>query len=408
RATEERSREESVRQLLEQVQTVRNWTANRLQAQVVAGEFNTSADDQGFAGEKTLPRLKQSGFESAFDGLEPAKRVTLPGNANRPDATTDYLFTRDVGGVLNPMIYEASLTEHWVLTSDLDLDVEKPQPIPAAPVIAETPPVKTVPKENIPANQTNEATAAKSVPIVSASFESDTGRDGALRRPRIPHAGQRDVPTQQLQVNWRLIGTCAGAVIVLFLSGLLLGIRLRRKKPKALLPTPRTSPRLAPISGPERIVVVPTTTNQAPFVRIEVEGVTQTQTQSQSQTWQSQPDTAQPHVEQIPGPLREGLIRQLSHWLKSKFVQRMISDRAELMKTQQTAALKVLAMDERLSKVERQIQERNREYEQRIDVLLKELEVAREENRELIRAKIAVLRAEMEKNARSAPAKPKD
>jgi len=50
-----------------------------------------------------------------------------------------------------------------------------------------------------------------------------------------------------------------------------------------------------------------------------------------------------------------------------------------------------------LAKVERELKDRYRVYERRIDELLKELAVARGENRELIRARIELLKAEMEK-----------
>jgi hypothetical protein len=54
-------------------------------------------------------------------------------------------------------------------------------------------------------------------------------------------------------------------------------------------------------------------------------------------------------------------------------------------------------VDQRLAKIEHQIQQINGEYEQRIDDLLRELIAAKEENRELIRAKIALVKVEMEK-----------
>lgn len=89
----------------------------------------------------------------------------------------------------------------------------------------------------------------------------------------------------------------------------------------------------------------------------------------------------------------EGLIQ----WLKQAFVQRLVSDRARLIATQQAAELTVLAVDQRLTKIEKQIQRQHLEYERRIDELVKELEAAQEENRELIRAKIALVKAEMER-----------
>lgn len=95
--------------------------------------------------------------------------------------------------------------------------------------------------------------------------------------------------------------------------------------------------------------------------------------------------------------MREGLIPHLSRWLKNKLTQRLVSDRAHLMEAQEEATYKALSVDERLTKVEWQVRERLRIYEERIEQLMKELAVAKDENRELIRAKIAEVRAEMER-----------
>jgi hypothetical protein len=100
----------------------------------------------------------------------------------------------------------------------------------------------------------------------------------------------------------------------------------------------------------------------------------------------------------MPEAVRAGVIANISHWLKQHMVQRLISDRAQLLETQQAATLKVLAVDERLAKIEHQIDQRNQDYERRIDELLKALITAEAENRELIRAQITFLRGEMEKS----------
>jgi hypothetical protein len=55
-------------------------------------------------------------------------------------------------------------------------------------------------------------------------------------------------------------------------------------------------------------------------------------------------------------------------------------------------------VDERLSNLENQIQKRRTEYERRIDELLKELSTTRAENRELIQARIALLKDQMEQD----------
>jgi hypothetical protein len=99
----------------------------------------------------------------------------------------------------------------------------------------------------------------------------------------------------------------------------------------------------------------------------------------------------------MPETVREGVIAHLTQWLKQHAVRRLLSDRADLLAAQQAAALKVLAVDERLAKIEHQIQERNQDYERRIDELLKALITAEAENREMIRAQITFLKTEMEK-----------
>jgi hypothetical protein len=95
--------------------------------------------------------------------------------------------------------------------------------------------------------------------------------------------------------------------------------------------------------------------------------------------------------------VRAGVIANISRWLKEKAVLRLVSDRARLLAAQQAAELTVLAVDQRLARIERQMQQINQDYERRIDDLLKELIAAKEENRELIHAKIALVKAEMEK-----------
>jgi len=91
-----------------------------------------------------------------------------------------------------------------------------------------------------------------------------------------------------------------------------------------------------------------------------------------------------------------GLVSTLSQWLKQKLVRRLIADRANLVATQQASTLKVMKVDERLARIEAQLRDQNRAYERRIELLTAELSAAKEENRELIRAQIMKVKAEME------------
>jgi hypothetical protein len=176
---------------------------------------------------------------------------------------------------------------------------------------------------------------------------------------------------------------------LLWLTGFLAGclalvLRVRKNARRSAL-------RPAAALLPDSITAAPPP-ESPPYVRVEMEGSTQTQ----SQTWLPRPSAGR-QTARMPDAVRAGVIANLSQWLKQNVVQRLVSDRAELLATQQAAALKVLAVDERLAKIEHQIQQRNQDYERRIDELLKALITAEAENREMIRAQIAFLKAEMEK-----------
>jgi hypothetical protein len=113
--------------------------------------------------------------------------------------------------------------------------------------------------------------------------------------------------------------------------------------------------------------------------------------------WRQRAEEAERRADRARAVVRHGLMAHLSEWLKGKIVQRLALDRAQLLEVQEKAAAKMQVVDQRLAKIESQISERNRVYEKRIEELEQELIEAREENRELIRAKIAQVKAEMEK-----------
>jgi hypothetical protein len=114
-----------------------------------------------------------------------------------------------------------------------------------------------------------------------------------------------------------------------------------------------------------------------------------------SETWRHRALIAEQQVAAAQESLRAGLGPQLARWLKQKFVRKMVADRAAMIDAQNAAALQALAVDQRLARIEKQIQDQNAAYEQRIADLTTELNAARTENRELIRARIAQVKAEM-------------
>ncbi|EEF59005.1 endonuclease/exonuclease/phosphatase family protein [Pedosphaera parvula] len=306
----------SAKQLLGQIDSFRNWTANRAEAMVIAGNFVDSPKPAHTNG----PRILE---EAGLVG----RAAEIAQNAGRKPAG-DYLFLKNAGFANERQISSDVLSSRQLITYDLELD-------PAKIMVAET-----VRPEPLPAKVETTETQQAETPVVLAE----------------------PVPKAVGQIDFRWLW--GGAAIVLFLVVIIiwnLAMLSRRKANSNVVP------------------MIPEGANDL-------------------QTWQQRALLAERRADEANAVMREGLLPHLSHWLKEKLVRKLLSQRAELMETQQAAALRALAIDERLAKIESQIQQRNEIYEQRIDELTEELKVAKEENRELIRAKIALVRAEMEKD----------
>ena len=129
-----------------------------------------------------------------------------------------------------------------------------------------------------------------------------------------------------------------------------------------------------------------------PLIHMEAAGSTHTQ----SELWQRRALAAEHRAAQAHEALRAGALGHLRHWLKTHLLQRLVSDRSRLLETQHAAALKAMAVDERLQKIESQLQQQNQAYLDRIEKLTSQLIAAKEENRELILAQITQVKAEME------------
>jgi endonuclease/exonuclease/phosphatase (EEP) superfamily protein YafD len=70
---------------------------------IVGGDFNTSLDDNRFAGETTLRGLIDSGFAWIWQNIPLSTRATLPPGKDFPPACFDHIFYRG-----------ASLRRAWV------------------------------------------------------------------------------------------------------------------------------------------------------------------------------------------------------------------------------------------------------------------------------------------------------
>ncbi len=86
----------------------------------------------------------------------------------------------------------------------------------------------------------------------------------------------------------------------------------------------------------------------------------------------------------------------LARVIKEALVQELVAQRSELIQAQRTAALEIATLVQRLDELQTPLHERLRAYETRIQELEKELTVRNEENRELLKLKIEMIRQQIE------------
>ena len=112
--------------------------------------------------------------------------------------------------------------------------------------------------------------------------------------------------------------------------------------------------------------------------------------------WRQRALEAERRAEQAQAAVRAGLEPHLVQALKDTVVQELAAQRRELLKAQEEAALEIAAIVHRLDAVQAPMQERLRAYEARIQELEKDLSALNEENRELLKLKIDMIRRQLE------------
>lgn len=112
--------------------------------------------------------------------------------------------------------------------------------------------------------------------------------------------------------------------------------------------------------------------------------------------WRQRALEAERRAEQAQAAARAGLEPHLVQALKETVVQELAAQRRELLRAQEEAAVEIAGMIHRFDSVQAPLQERLRSYETRIQELEKELSVLNEENRELLKLKIEMIRRQLE------------
>jgi DNA repair exonuclease SbcCD ATPase subunit len=112
--------------------------------------------------------------------------------------------------------------------------------------------------------------------------------------------------------------------------------------------------------------------------------------------WRQRALEAERRAEQAQADARAGLAPHLAQVLKEALVQELAIQRKELLQAQQIAADEIAQLTHHLDEVRAPVQERLRSYETRIQELEKELAARTEENRELLKLKIEMMRRQIE------------
>jgi hypothetical protein len=112
--------------------------------------------------------------------------------------------------------------------------------------------------------------------------------------------------------------------------------------------------------------------------------------------WRQRALMAEQRAEQAQAAVGASLAPHLAQALKEALVQELAIQRRELLQAQQIAAAEIAQLTHCLDELRAPIQERLRSYEMRIQELEKELAARNEENRELLKLKIEMLRRQLE------------
>jgi hypothetical protein len=385
----------NIEQLLAQVGSVSSWVNNQVQGFVVGGTFGLPADQEMALHDTPLQLLQGAGFGDAFQDTPAADRATAHGRSGQPPPVADYIFTQPANWTANPRVSRAWVSRRFPVTCDVNLDA--PPAVAAKPASTEPAAATASPPSSTLSSQANPqlkpvATTPAPPPTQSPEPQPQPAAD-AETAPALP---------QPSTLNPQLLLLVATGLVLLALAAIVWMLAARRR----FGPPPSPALLTAGEAAPSGYTVVMGTTSAtesalpgprpapapAPLIHIEATGDTHTQTEALRQRALA----AEERAERATALVRNGLVPHLRHWLKHTLVRKLITDRAQLLETQRTAARKAMAVEARLARIEQQVQQQNYAYQARIEELTRELLTAKEENRELIRERIAQIKAEME------------
>jgi hypothetical protein len=357
--------------LLGQMDSVKRWETNQVQTFVVASSAGSQIKRPGRIVRASGAAFERAGLVDATEAMPPDERSTLKAATGAASETGDCLFAGPAGFPAAAQILTVPNFAHCPLTCEIDLD---PQ---------------------------------------SVSLSLDV---------RAEMHRQRDARVRATLA--KMGGIAAGVLILSITAGYWLRRRSMRKRVAARasrpsLPSPSSSKpavgALRPIifvdsaSKPRQEASAAVVQPEKPVLRIQTASQRASELSASSESKADKSIANQVASSVAPQrsftplnlptadpAIRRGVVQELANWLKHKFVRKLMSDREQMLQAHELATRMASTLDNRLARIEAQIRQQNEAYLRRIDELNRELSAAREENRELIRERIAQVKAEME------------
>jgi endonuclease/exonuclease/phosphatase family metal-dependent hydrolase len=327
-------RELAASQLVRHAGAIEARMTNQPATVIIGGSLNTSQDEPQFVSENTLRLLEEAGFKNAFAGATLKNRVTRRGGEKYPDATFDYVFARSATFAGVPTITPSDLSGRLPVTCDLVFDAPASAPV--------------APSAGRPTAQWQFGAlviGALSLAFVGWWF---TGRKRFYSPARAADSGAED----------------------------LLGLADETG-------TPATEPAFAddnePFASPLAATNSPTGLAHSKIQSLEQRALAAEQRAARAQA-----------------VVRNGLVPYLARLMKDKLFRGVISQRAHLLKVQHAGAAQVAELEQRLVKIQSQFQSRLVAYERRIAELEKEVSAREQANRELLNAKVQLMKQALE------------
>ena len=115
-----------------------------------------------------------------------------------------------------------------------------------------------------------------------------------------------------------------------------------------------------------------------------------------NEQWLERALVAEQRARELTHEARAALVPKFMQWLKSQAVQQLVSQRQDLMTTQQLAELELARLERMLVDIHAPLEERLKIYERRIAELEQALTAKGEESRELIQTMIRLTRSKLE------------